>query len=449
MESIDLSHVFNYMRDHIDPTIDFQIIDPVTINRSLENFNRDTLLALTRMPKYIPSIFSEYLLTNERDIEKVVREDKVFYCSLCSTLEPDNMIRNRMTLTGDLVVNHKNLAAIHNHTIHIDNRNYLVIPNTPQYFSTHMLLFTEKHVPSYFLMIDYTYFNDLLTIIDANESLFITFNGNYGSDMYHAHVHLTLDPPPIKNYISNFLVANRLLNNNLVIIPIDSQGVTSLAIGSQDRKELFSNIIPYFMGYLHTDFDSNNTFLSSNLFKIENFYFCNIVVGQKSRAMLKLSNSSSINIIFPSQTINIRNCPDFFRYKDEIVSHIKQTFINPKSIRNNKFTKLNFNDINPKLNLYMEWYIKNLPFEQVPCEVFSWLYNVDKTRLMELYKRNFNSMMCYGDCSPNKFASFKFLFSKYVKRYIDKGATIKDLYSSNTFIQQAIYGADNNIHNII
>lgn len=146
---------------------------------------------------YIQTKYSEYEFGNFKDMERIsisTKNDifKSFNCSLCSIQEEDNYYE--INPCGNLE-QMSNLALLINHKIISEGIVFLLTGTSPQYYYNHLLLSTLEHYTSYYIFEDFSLFNSVYKLIEnfnkQNNLVKFIFNGNFGSDKWHFHTHVT------------------------------------------------------------------------------------------------------------------------------------------------------------------------------------------------------------------------------------------------------------------
>lgn len=424
-----------------------------------------TYLHKAILQPFVQKSFTEYRPGNIEDLKYLYDKASsgVFqslYCSMCASSKPDNVIQ----FTPNAVVAQNPSAEIRE-KITMDGKNYFITGTTPRYLYNHLLLFPEDHISSYLFMLSRPHFISLYKILETHgtpNTKFI-FNGNFGSDIYHAHVHVTDQNFSIINEF------NRIIKSPRGALPIRGPVVNAIAIHSPNINELYEEIANYFMLYFSPGFDKTRMFLSANLFitTYENtkIYAAILIIGDLSKKSLILSKSCTLNCIIPGYVLNFTSCDDVA--PEDIVSNFKSSFIDPDSfLKERKRLNLTLDGkrtVEEGISYYFNEIIKT--GNEIPSEVYQWslfsfptfTINTAMCTKMENYVSHMvkDPEMCTKRlCPPIVFASYKILLTIWILCLIEKIQDKSDLsllYTSFPIQSAAIYGELHNltqIHNI-
>ena len=144
---------------------------------------------------------------------------KTYDCSLCAIDDPNNAVIVSAE-QNQLTINKKSPAVLIHHLFEgrnyevdtIASIKYLITGTVPQYYYNHLLLSSVNHLPTYAVFLDYRVFYDLMLFLQLTSGMsphvYAFFNGNFGSDIFHFHTHLTNQPNQILNYIAENYTQN-------------------------------------------------------------------------------------------------------------------------------------------------------------------------------------------------------------------------------------------------
>ena len=228
---------------------------------SRKQINNIQLAVLPQKDQYV---FTSYNIGNSEDIKTLRAEAekgtfKCYDCSLCAILEKDNALlssdeQNQLTLA-------KNSPAVkvQSQWTAPSGLIYNITGTVPQYYYNHLLFSSAAHIPTYAIFFDQRLIFDIFIYLKTETptvpNLVAFFNGNFGSDTWHFHTHLTnqnntvldtvLNTPSVQNdgvffwedgnliklIVFNFkelhMMATALRNNIKTILHIrDTMGIT-------------------------------------------------------------------------------------------------------------------------------------------------------------------------------------------------------------------------------
>jgi hypothetical protein len=206
-------------------------------------------LAVIQSPEHYK--FSIYTLGNRKDVDHIrtLFKENVFKtccCSLCPIADSDNTVRIS-TEQNQLYSDPKNNPSfIINHSFRSNRDLYFrIVGTTPQYFYNHLMMVSENHIPSYGIFLDFQLFQGVMEFLhySNNEELVAYHNGNFGSDKYHFHVHLSDQA----NETLSKIIEDSI--NEILKIPAESgkfkhnQGIIKcISYIDTDLKPLFLNV---------------------------------------------------------------------------------------------------------------------------------------------------------------------------------------------------------------
>ncbi len=301
-----------------------------------------TFIHEAELPPYKHKIFTEYLPSNLNDVVKLYHEvfpsDKTshlksFFCSLCSSMEPNNVAIS----TGDNIKSEKNMSAIIRYNITLGNIKFNVTGTAHQYLVNHLLLFPDIHSSSYLFVLSLNEFSSLYNILinHAPKNTILIFNGNFGSDIYHSHFHLTNQPPYIVPYCKK-LITRRINGQKLIGIEYneqeedsdgeeDSNSTTNFIynddvhtkfietacfkvtlVYSENLEKMHTELSKYYRLYLDPTFDSTKYFISTThfTFKENNIQiYATIIMAGDFKIKKQSFGNCKINTIAPSYLI--------------------------------------------------------------------------------------------------------------------------------------------------
>ncbi len=120
---------------------------------------------------------------------------KTFGCTLCPIQKEDNAV---------VVSNTQNQLYLDPDTPSVQvqtqwrsplGRIYIITATVPQYYYNHLLFVSEDHIPTYGVFTNRLVFQDvfeyLTAVYSSDQKVTAVFNGAFGSDIFHFHLHLT------------------------------------------------------------------------------------------------------------------------------------------------------------------------------------------------------------------------------------------------------------------
>lgn len=191
-------------------------------------------------------VFSEYVFGNSTDMKKIVKNAtqsnifKSFYCSMCTIEEPDNIsfIDDCNNLQTE-----QNLAILINQKVEYGNIKFLISGTYPQYYYNHLMLSTAEHYSTYMIFDDFNLFKSVFEfsadLAVQNKNAKLVFNGNFGSDIWHFHVHITDTVISyVEEEIKNILVSSHQNYENNGKLGV----VNYKAVASPNINELYKRV---------------------------------------------------------------------------------------------------------------------------------------------------------------------------------------------------------------
>lgn len=244
--------------------------------------NRINGMNLAVFPDMDDTVFTEYNLADDADVQKLIdfrinnNINKTFFCSLCSLLEP-----NKGLLVSDeqnqLYLDPNNAPGDHiKNIITCDSGSlYTITATRPQYYYNHLLYTSSEHIPTYSLFMDRQILNDLLLFIRSctqhSPNIRGFFNGSFGSDIYHFHVHLTSKTYPYFQEI--FQQAQAAPTIDFFVYESQGSVVRMAVIATNDINRIFAILSDVIAEYLPIRDQNPNNVLSASFAYHDNKYF--------------------------------------------------------------------------------------------------------------------------------------------------------------------------------
>ncbi len=419
---------------------------------------------LAILPPYRRKAFSEYILGHKEDVDKLKdlwRDKTIFkslYCSMCSMEEPDNYAEENKI--GDLHIA-KNFSYVVNKKITISNVDFLISGTVPQYFYNHLLLSTVVHFSTYLIFLIPNIFKGVFKFIKDNSVILpnikAIFNGTFGSDVWHAHVHITDQKLYIIEKIKESISRSKFGAFNKFSNWKETQYLTVRVIIGEDLEWVFWETLRWIFPIF--GMNRTNYFLSANFFYHLGHYCLVLMLGKKIM-MMKTSRGEMVNFIYPGFLINLSNLSNITQGDiNEVFSFLKREKI---------FLKWDPVDRNRDISLLIKKY--SPPKENwgpdIPVEFLQWEFTVrSKNReemcdmlshFLGIAKLNPENDPLTIECSlrsrncPDRYHSFyKYILTLYVLCYFDKHPTnfYERLMEKDGVLKQAIYGELYYMHN--
>lgn len=226
------------------------------------------LAVLPPRDEYIFSFFNFGDDDDVREINKIWRENRVFKtfgCTLCPIQDEDNAVV--VSNTQNQLYLDPNTPSIQVQTTwKSENRNgYIITATLPQYYYNHLLFLSADHVPTYSLFLKQRLFTDAfeyLSKISDSETVTAIFNGGFGSDIYHFHLHLTSQKFSVIEDIWNAVKEN--FETDLVYRIVNQQIIRGIVFTSDNLDSLFVYARQVGIYYI-TTVDRDQVALTANL----------------------------------------------------------------------------------------------------------------------------------------------------------------------------------------
>jgi hypothetical protein len=377
--------------------------------------------------KYKNLKFSEFLVGNEKDINTVLdwyynkNIFKSFYCSTCTIEEEDNF----SILEDGKLSRQINLAEEkQNYKLDIVNNDgrkisWIISATVPQYYFSHLLMSSVEHFPTHLIFLESKNFLSLMNFLRIinHPDIKLIFNGNAGSEVSHAHVHLTYQKFEIIDYINELELNDSLrhiqgikvksADNNFVDFDVYYQAIKVKVLVSKDPKILFKNLDLYFSNYILSGVDKSYN-LGAQMYLNNGYFYTILIASAKDKT---LSNDATIlpqafTVILPFRDFKI----------DEI---------NEKEIKKkyNKLDYLNTLAMNRSFQFFEYVYNLSRPISQSiqeqGQEVASYLLSKENCEsiekiLKEVEKTKFFETCVARNCPVYEFSKYKILLSWYI-----------------------------------
>ncbi len=430
-----------------------------------------TFLHKAILPPYRRVAFTEYSPGNIDDVAKIYSlmekgTFKSFYCSLCASGEDDNFIR--FTDSSDAEpVQAKNYSAVLRHRITIDKKVFLVTGTYPQYLYNHLLLFPEVHISSNLCMMSGDYVHAFYEILEKHAPITakLIYNGNFGSDVYHAHVHIT------DQKFSIIDESIRLIKRDGVKAGVNSVAITSpivnvITLYSHSTMDLYTEMVKYFMIYFTPGYDKQKMFTTSLMYidvqRSRTIYMATIFVGKHDSRNKVVSPMCSVNWIAPAYLLNFTACDAKITRPSKVAEPYVQEYLNVNELLAVKSNMDNLfkGTTNPAtvIDTIFKRLIQSDHISRIPSEIIQWILfkfplgptgpvlsaelcsNLQKY-IVDILGDPLSCLKRDRQCGPVTFATYKILLSMWIMCTIrlNNGA-IDHIYRNPLVLTAATYG---------
>lgn len=295
---------------------------------------------LSVLPNMTTNLFSIYSVGDEDNVTKLRKlhqEENIFKtycCSLCTIDEKDNAViisqeQNQLYLneleSPSAIINHKFEGIT---DISGNMYKYIISGTVPQYFYNHLMLISENHIPTYGIFLDIFLFHDVMKFIQIanNDKLVAYHNGNFGSDTFHFHVHLS---DQINTTIDTIVSTIPMVNGKYAYT--DPGGIIKCRIYmDSDLNLLFYNLNNDIIPLLNATYENINLVVSSSLFYRKGRYFVILNITNRTKGFFTYKGSSQ-NKMFPSAYVlntNIQTLPEDKSEYDSFIQDFRKSFDN-------------------------------------------------------------------------------------------------------------------------
>lgn len=294
-------------------------------------------LHLAVLPERDQYLFTSFSVGDSEDIEilrKLYKDGifKTYDCTLCAIDRYDNAV-NLSDEQNQLVVRPNSPAILINESFKgKSGKQYLITGTVPQYYYNHLLLSSQEHLPTYAVFSDIRVFEDLMEYLRFGskhvKNLYAFFNGNFGSDIFHFHTHLTNQSSTILSMVAKTFTQNG-------VFPFYS-GLVKLAVFTDnDLTNLRANVFNSFALILDLRNANPDLVITSNFFYRNNRYFVTIQVVNKS--INKWSYKNCNFFIFPASFIlTSTSCfvppqtqPEFENFVQSMAQNFQDFYVDP------------------------------------------------------------------------------------------------------------------------
>lgn len=254
-------------------------------------------------------IFTEYIFGNYDDTKIIINYYKnniikSYFCSLCSIDESTNY---NTYCKDKLIIPKNNPARDIKYKLVLNNIRYILSGTVPQYYTNHLLLTTEEHISSYIILLNYDYFKSVINFIkdQSNNDMNIKgiFNGTYGSDVWHLHIHITNQYISILDKVKKYINKHILDTDIYTTIYNKNSGIKLQLIASTSKKKLFDIVKNLASNILILNRD--RYYISCIFLYHKNYHCVCMIFGQKYNdttdfRRIAIDNNKIFDIIYPA-----------------------------------------------------------------------------------------------------------------------------------------------------
>ncbi len=501
VKSINLNKIFDQANESYKlKDINFYVSSkPILDGNQLDN--KPIYFHYALLPSYEMNKYGYYQPGNIDDVEKIYNSAskdgifKSFYCTLCASGETNNIAGIEYDKIGADMGLYKdnnnayqpkgkaNYAQIIRYPVYLNNILFYITGTSPPYLYGHLLLFPDMHMSTYLMLMSQAHVSGIYSLLNENIGSVAIFNGNYGSDIYHGHVHLTNQ--------KLFVVEDSCKKINNIVrtkksqytggIKMEGYAFQGVTLYSENVNKLYTEIASYSLLYFSDNFMSRNNLSMSAILYVcptnkGNIFVATIFISDLNKKMgLKLNDSCAVNSIIPAFEINYANCKDSRNdpvITRKILDYYKEGFITSNSLINERSNiKFKDNNIKNAITERMGELLNTENIDKIPSEAIQWfIYQFDKSFKpaydldSDILKDFANKLIqdqkaCISrghDCPQNIFASFKILFTVYVLKLLFSSInnspnkslsdSIYNLYSDDFILEAGILGNLGNMY---
>ena len=376
-------------------------------------------------PTVSSNLWVNYVPEDEYDAEIISKsgkeEFKVFYCDNCPILESFNVIKKENCIgSGIKLPKTSNIANLINKTIKIDGHEFLICATAVQYYYNHLLFQSSNHISSYLVFEKYSLFKSVFNALEVmsikNPLLKMYFNGNFGSNRYHFHTHITDQKT---NYIDEFHLTNVNVNKNF------KKGIVKYrVISSPDLKFVYSESQKYSRLVFNVpDYKIDKKYLSFAFIYRNGIYASFLTTGNNARVIPANLNEKIplVRLISPSAIVNLS---DMVLDADlpKVMSYIENFILNNEIYEHIEDDIIDYDlPTTPNIMECLENKFYNKEWDNEMDKLL--IRNATKIR-----KCKDNG----GKCTPNKKAIYAFLFTKFMVAYM-RAIGVRKNTSKETF----------------
>lgn len=256
-----------------------------------------------------PFVFSEYVFGNSKDMKKMIESAKKdvfksFYCSMCTIEEHDNV--SSFNRCG-ILQHEENVALKINQRVVYNGIPFLISGTAPQYYYNHLLLSSSDHYSTYMIFENKDLFRGVAgfsaDLARQNSSAKLIFNGTFGSDIWHFHVHVT---DTAISYVDN---SPEILKMKTPFEERNgSLGVVNYKIvGGTDLDEIFARVHRLTRLIYSPDHMVQKRYLSSVFKSVirndKSYFFVFLITGNKIHP--EVSEKEQYRLFFPAAALNV------------------------------------------------------------------------------------------------------------------------------------------------
>lgn len=300
-------------------------------------------LHMAVLPERDEYLFTAYSIGDQEDLIELRKLYnygifKTYDCTLCAISRPDNTL-----LLSDeqnqLVIKKDSPSTLINLNFQgPSGKKYLISGTVPQYYYNHLLYSSSDHLPTYSVFYDKFLFNDLMEYLKFSSlnisNLYAFFNGNFGSDIYHFHVHLTNQKNTILSNISSKYINDGIFSYE--------EGIVKLLVFTYlDLDLLYKKLSDEFASILILRNTKPNYVITANFFYKNNRYYVTIQVVNRNKNKWEYKKCNYI--VFPASFILVASCfnpPTNNQELNDFVSNmrdnLKDLYINPADYISNR-----------------------------------------------------------------------------------------------------------------
>ncbi len=389
---IEIDRLFENARKYYGKTTGFYITEKNIDGLHLGVF---TPIGPFVWKSYVPESLDD-IKTLSKEFEKDIR--KSFYCDACAILEPDGvLIQNSCKNSkGFQIPPTENVALLVHQKIIENGIRFIICATAQQYYYNHLLFQTESHYSGYTLFEDFNLFTAMFSVLSnitsINNKIKMIFNGNFGSNRWHFHTHIT---DQVVGYVDEVKLQESLNRNA-------TYGVVKFrVISNRNLQQLFRDLHIYTRFVYGSDAYVNGQSYISVIFKSSNsphnncttcdMYYAFITTGQRH----VFSGNDKVTLVQPSAMLNVSN----------IDTKITSEFLN-KFTNQLKLAYVHLPDNPPEIHLPIN------TVEKLETNIIR-IPNIEKYFTDNILP-HIASCTINTSCNNNEKAVYKYLLSLYI-----------------------------------
>lgn len=388
---------------------------------------------LAVLPEKADWIFSTFDFGNNKDVHAIWElyykeaHFKTVACDLCTIDQKNNLV----VITDEqnkLVLDNNAPSSVQKKWKSSNGIDYIITGTVPKYYNNHLLYVIVDHVPTYTIFLHELYFTDLfLFLSNVNDDVVAIFNGGFGSDIYHYHVHLTNQ---------KFVMVDVTIQNLQNVGPISSTGyilvtantvspINALVLYSPNINDLFQNCYKivcekYFIQ--NSPYKVSANFFVKNINNVQCYIVILLLIDNSQRT--KNINGCDYTLIAPGYVLTGINCfnvtpANLTQFEGDVVVKFTSSYI-PWSGA----------EIINILNTPINNYVLFMTGQPVSSNIFA--FKIEQVYLNTAFNSIdlstdpraiafLKTIDCFNNtCTPEQYGLYKYIVGKYIVSFKNK-----------------------------